>query len=73
MSVKQFSWIIAYTRFHPECGDDIVNFFKDQLKKSENIDQFIEAVGDTLRKHYTNDYNQEFIESVINTLKGLEI
>lgn len=73
MSVKQFSWIVSYTRFHPECGDDIINFFKAVLKKCNDKDQYVELVADNLRKHYTNEYNQEFIEAVINTLKGLEI
>lgn len=71
LSAKQFSWIVAYTRFHPDCGDDIINFFKTQLKR-DNKEQFIDTVAEMLRKNYSHDYNCQFIEGAINTLKEID-
>lgn len=71
MTVKQFSWIVSYTRFHPQCGDDIVNFFKAIINKYNNKEEFVELVAANLRKNYTNEYNQDFIEGAIYTLKEL--
>ena len=71
MSVKQFSWIVSYTRFHRECGDVILDFFQSILKKCNNKNEFVELVAANLRKNYTNEYNQDFIEGAIKTLKEL--
>lgn len=71
MTVKQFCWIVAFTKCHPNCGEQIINFFKAVLKKCNKREEFVDLVADNLRKHYTNEYNQEFIEGAISTLKGL--
>lgn len=71
LSAKQFSWIVSYTRFHPECGDQIISFFKSQLNRDDR-DQFIDTVAEMLRKSYTTEYNQDFIEGAIKTLKEME-
>lgn len=72
LSANQFSWIIAFAKYHPTEGDSIVDFFKSQLKKSDDVDEFVEQVATTLRKKYTNDYNQEYIEKTIILLNELK-
>ena len=70
LSAKQFAWILAFTRYHQECDQDIISFVKSQLKR-DNMNEFIDQVAATLRKSYTNDYNQDFIQKVIITLIDL--
>ena len=72
LSVNQFCWCIAFAKYHPTEGDSIVDFFKSQLKKSDDVDEFVEQVATTLRKKYTNDYNQEYIEKTIILLNELK-
>ena len=72
LSAKQFAWIVAFTRFHVECGQQIISFFKSQLKR-EKRDRFVETVAAMLRKNYMNEYNQDFIEGAIKTIKELEV
>lgn len=72
LSVKQFSWVVATAKYHPNVGESIVSFIKNQLSRVDDEEEFIDNVSNTLRKHYTNDNNADYIESLIETLKEMK-
>lgn len=73
ISPKQFSWIMAYTFRHPNCGDSIQAFITNILKKVQDKKQYIDTVSFELRKHYTTQSNGEFIEGIIAHLKKMQM